>query len=89
LADPPLDSVATVKVNVDHVATVAPDVGVGFSEMDHLVDIPESATGGTLIKTLVIVNKQDEIIPLDCQIISGNDDGIILYITDEGGMKLQ
>jgi len=64
-----------VKVNVDHVATVAPDVGVGFSEMDHLVDIPESAVAGTMIKTLVIVNKHDEVIPLDCKIVSGNDEG--------------
>ncbi|XP_021945639.1 cadherin-99C [Folsomia candida] len=76
LADPPLDSVVTVKVNVDHVATVAPDVGVGFSEIDYSVDVPESSVGGTVLKKLVIINKQDEVIPLDCKITSGNQDGL-------------
>lgn len=66
---------ATVKVNVDHVATVAPDVGVGFSEPNHSVDVPESSAGGTVIKNLVIINKQDEIIPIDCKILSGNEEG--------------
>ncbi|CAL8106487.1 unnamed protein product [Orchesella dallaii] len=76
LGEPQLSSVATVKVNVDHVATVAPDVGVGFSETEYSVDVLESAVGGTLLKTLVIINKQDEIIPIECQIISGNEDGL-------------
>lgn len=50
-------------------------MGVGFSETDYSVDVLESAVGGTLLKTLVIINKQDEIIPIECQIISGNEDG--------------
>lgn len=80
LAEPPLSSEATVRVHVDHVATVAPEVGVGFSELTYLADIAESATGGTLVKSLVVVNKPDEIIPIECQIIGGNDDGKLLTL---------
>ena len=74
MGEPQLFSIATVKVYVDHVATVPPDVGVGFAEVDYYVEISESAAAGKVLKTLTIVNKQNEMIPLHCEIVGGNED---------------
>nr|CAI5831259.1 unnamed protein product [Callosobruchus analis] len=77
LGDPQLSSVITVDVYIQHVATVAPEVGLRFADTSYSFQIPENAAEGYRIKTLTIVNSKihGNSIPLKCQIISGNKEG--------------
>lgn len=74
LGEPQLSSVITVDVYIQHVATVAPEVGLRFADSSYSLQVPENATVGYKIKTLTIVNSKTHggSIPLKCQIISGN-----------------
>ncbi|CAG9858014.1 unnamed protein product [Phyllotreta striolata] len=76
MGDPQLSSVITVDVYIQHVATVAPEVGLRFADTSYNVHVPENATIGHKIKTLTIVNSQTHgtNIPLKCQIVSGNQE---------------
>ena len=78
LGEPSLDQVATVRIYVDHVATVPPDVGVGFADIEYTVEIVENAPAGKAVKLLTIVNKPNELIPISCEIRSGNDESMEL-----------
>lgn len=80
LGDPQLSSVITVEVYIQHVATVAPEVGLRFADNAYSVQVLENATMGHLIKTLTIVNSRTHgtNIPLKCHITSGNKDGKLL-----------
>lgn len=66
-------------VYIQHVATVAPEVGLRFADTSYSFQVPENATAGYRIKTLTIVNSRTHgaNIPLKCQIISGNKEGRI------------
>lgn len=77
LGEPQLSSVITVEVFIQHVATVAPEVGLRFADNSYILQVPENTTVGKQIKTLTIVNSQTHgtSIPLKCQIISGNKEG--------------
>lgn len=80
LGVPQLSSVITLDIFIQHVATVAPEVGLRFSDTTYSVQIPENTTSGHLIKTLTIVNSQShgDNIPLKCLIIDGNDSSMCL-----------
>lgn len=75
LGEPQLSSVITLDIFIQHVATVAPEVGLRFSDTSYSIQIPENTTVGYLIKILTIVNSQShgDNIPLKCLIISGNE----------------
>ena len=77
LGEPQLSSVTSVTVFVRHVATVPPDVGVGFAEDTYTVQIPEDAPPNTLIKTFTVINGRahHQNVPLRCSISSGNTKG--------------
>lgn len=77
LGEPQLSSVITVDVYIQHVATVAPEVGLRFADTSYSFQVPENATIGYKIKTLTIVNSRihEGNIPLKCQIVSGNVEG--------------
>lgn len=67
---------------VRHVATVPPETGLGFADQLYTVQIPENATAKTLIKTLTIINtRAHDILPLSCEIVSGNEDGKLNIVT--------
>ncbi|XP_050294063.1 cadherin-99C isoform X2 [Anthonomus grandis grandis] len=86
LGEPQLSSVITVEVFIQHVATVAPEVGLHFADTSYTIEIPENATVGENIKTLTIVNGKTHgtTIPLKCQIISGNKEGkFSLNVTED------
>ncbi|XP_030756707.1 cadherin-99C [Sitophilus oryzae] len=86
LGEPQLSSVITVEVFIQHVATVAPEVGLRFADTSYTVQLPENATVGEKIKTLTIVNAKTHgtSIPLKCQIISGNKEGkFVLNVTED------
>ncbi|XP_060526708.1 cadherin-99C [Cylas formicarius] len=86
LGEPELSSVITVDVYIQHVATVAPEVGLRFADTSYALQLPENATVGQKIKTLTIVNGQTHgtTIPLKCQIVSGNEEGkFALNVTEE------
>lgn len=91
LGDPQLSSVSTVPIYVRHVATVAPDISLGFAEDSYNVEIPEDATAGTLIKILTIINSHSrDTTPLKCEIYSGNEAGYFeAGVTDERNCALR
>ncbi|XP_046585956.1 cadherin-99C isoform X1 [Neodiprion lecontei] len=91
LGEPQLSSVTTVRISVRHVATVPPEIGLGFAEDSYTVEIPEDATDNTLIKTLTIINNHaHDTPPLKCAIYSGNDDGLFdANITEERNCALK
>lgn len=75
LGDPQLSSVSSVQIYVRHVATVAPEIGLGFAEDSYNVDISEDAADNTLIKTLTVINSHShDTSPLKCEIYSGNEE---------------
>jgi len=67
-------------VYVHHVATVPPEQGIGFADDYYTVEVLENATANTLIKTLTIINHRAHqgIIPLKCDIIQGNEEGMVI-----------
>ena len=89
LGEPQLSSVTTVNVYVRHVATVPPDQGIGFGDVSYTVEVPENATANTLIKTLTIINNQahQDVFPLKCEIIEGNNDGKLMKIKYFSGIR--
>ncbi|KAF5307334.1 hypothetical protein FQR65_LT07051 [Abscondita terminalis] len=91
LGEPQLSSVITVEVYIQHVATVAPEVGLRFADNAYSVQVFENSTSGYLIKTLTIVNSRTHgpSIPLKCHITSGNKDGKFkVNITEERNCAL-
>lgn len=73
LGDPRLSSVMSVSIFIRHVATVPPEVGVGFADDSYTVQIPENSPANTLVKSFTIVNNRVlNGIPLRCTIVSGN-----------------
>ncbi|XP_053595607.1 cadherin-99C isoform X1 [Microplitis demolitor] len=90
LGEPQLSSVTTVPIYIRHVATVAPEVGLGFAEDSYNVDVPEDASDNTLIKILTIINSHAHDTTLKCEIYSGNEDGLFeAKITDERNCALR
>lgn len=80
LGEPQLSSVITVDVYIQHVATVAPEVGLRFADTSYTLQVSENQTVGHKIKTLTIVNSKTHggNIPLKCQIVSGNVEGNLI-----------
>jgi hypothetical protein len=66
-----------VIVLVDHVAPlIAPDVThMSFSDMTYSVSVAEDALANTLIKNLSVINRTNDLLPVSCEIISGNAEG--------------
>ncbi|CAH1118837.1 unnamed protein product [Phaedon cochleariae] len=90
LGEPQLSSVITVDVYIQHVATVAPEVGLRFADTSYNFQVPENASIGHLIKTLTIVNSKTHggNIPLKCQIISGNKEKFMINVTEDRNCAL-
>ena len=91
LGKPPLSAVTTVTVFVDHVvAVLSPDsLVMSFSDLSYSVSIAEDALVNTLIKNLSIVNKPAEVVPVSCEIVSGNDNGNVFSIKFSIYLKLK
>ncbi|XP_074596173.1 cadherin 99C isoform X2 [Brevipalpus obovatus] len=71
---PSLSATATLTVFVDHIATPAPDSGLGFPDSRYTVEVEENAPPNSIIKTLAIMNKPRIHFPMDCEIMSGNEE---------------
>lgn len=91
MGDPQLSSVTTVPVYVRHVATVPPEIGLGFAENSYNVEVPEDAGDNTLIKIITIINSHaHDTTPLRCEIYSGNEDGLFeANVTEERNCALR
>lgn len=78
LGKPALSTMATVVVLVDHVAPPMQQevTHMSFSEMTYSVSVAEDALIHTLIKNLSVVSRPNELLPVSCEIISGNAEGI-------------
>ncbi|XP_012288920.1 cadherin-99C [Orussus abietinus] len=91
LGEPQLSSVTTVPIFVRHVATVPPEIGLGFAEDSYNVEIPEDAVDNTLIKTLTIINSHaHDATLLRCEVYSGNEEGLfVANVTEERNCALR
>nr|CAD7198411.1 unnamed protein product [Timema douglasi] len=92
LGDPQLSSVTVVPVSIRHVATVPPEVGLGFADDAYNVEVPENATANMLIKTLTIINSRahHDAIPLTCEIMEGNERGLFyVNVTEDRNCELR
>ena len=72
-----MSALTNVTIYVDHVATLVPDSGAVFSDVSYAVSIAEDALINTLIKNLTIINKPKDVSPISCEIIEGNEPGIM------------
>ncbi|KAL1505298.1 hypothetical protein ABEB36_004893 [Hypothenemus hampei] len=90
LGEPQLSSVITVEIFVQHVATVAPEVGLRFADTSYSLQVPENFTVGKHIKTLTIVNGKTHgtNIPLKCQIVNKKNDKFYLNVTESRNCAL-
>ncbi|XP_076651067.1 cadherin 99C isoform X1 [Halictus rubicundus] len=90
MGEPQLSSMTTVPVYVRHVATVPPEIGLGFAENSYNVDVPEDAGDNTLIKIITIINSHaHDTTPLKCEIYSGNENGLFeANVTEERNCAL-
>ncbi|XP_076383381.1 cadherin 99C isoform X1 [Megalopta genalis] len=90
MGEPQLSSVTTVPVYVRHVATVPPEIGLGFAENSYNVEVPEDAGDNTLIKIITIINSHaHDTTPLKCEIYSGNENGLFeANVTEERNCAL-
>nr|XP_050860466.1 cadherin-99C isoform X4 [Vespula vulgaris] len=91
MGEPRLSSVTTVPIFVRHVATVPPEVGLGFAENSYNVEVPEDAADGTLIKIITIINSHaHDSTPLKCEIYSGNENDLFeANVTEERNCALK
>ena len=91
MGDPQLSSVTSFQVYVRHVATVPPEIGLGFAEDSYNVDVSEDAVNNTVIKTLTVINSHAyDTTPLKCEIYSGNEDGLFeTNVTEERNCALK
>nr|CAD7398924.1 unnamed protein product [Timema cristinae] len=92
LGDPQLSSVTVVPVSIRHVATVPPEVGLGFADDAYNMEVPENATANMLIKTLTIINSRahHDAIPLTCEIMEGNERGLFFVnVTEDRNCELR
>lgn len=85
LGEPQLSTTISIGVYVRHVATVAPEVGLGFVDDTYSIKIPENTPAGSLLKNFTIVNSHahSSNIPLKCFIISDNKDVFHVNITSD------
>ncbi|XP_011338456.1 cadherin-99C isoform X1 [Ooceraea biroi] len=91
MGEPQLSSVTTVPVYVRHVATVPPEIGLGFAENSYNVEVPEDAGDNTLIKIITIINSHaHDTTPLRCEIYNGNEAGLFeANVTEERNCALR
>ncbi|XP_076165226.1 cadherin 99C [Ptiloglossa arizonensis] len=91
MGEPQLSSITTVPIYVRHVATVAPEIGLGFAENSYNVEVPEDAGDNTLIKIITIINSHThDTTPLKCEIYSGNENGLFeANVTEERNCALR
>ncbi|RWS28186.1 protocadherin-15 precursor-like protein [Leptotrombidium deliense] len=83
LGTPSLSSTATITVFVDHITTVTPNSGIGFSESKYTVDVEENVLPDTAVKTISIINKPRGNFPMSCEIISGNEAKHFYILTND------
>ncbi|XP_076395319.1 cadherin 99C isoform X2 [Megachile rotundata] len=91
MGEPQLSSLTTVPIYVRHVATVPPEIGLGFAENSYNVDVPEDAGDNTLIKIITVINSHaHDTTPLKCEIYSGNEDDLFeANVTEERNCALR
>ncbi|XP_054716801.1 cadherin-99C-like [Uloborus diversus] len=80
LGVPALSATATLTVYVEHIATVAPDSGLGFADSLYNVEVAENSLPNTLIKNLPVINKPRGNFPIGCRIDRGNEEGLFYVV---------
>ena len=71
--EPSLDSTVTVVVLVQQVVTVPPNALVGFSDLEHLIEVMENTPQEAVLKTLPLSRKPEGKIPIRCEVIDAVD----------------
>jgi len=67
--EPSLDSTVTIVVLVQQVVTVPPNSGVGFSDLEHRIEVMENTPQEAVLKTLTLSMKPDRNIMIRCEVI--------------------
>ncbi|XP_054267666.1 cadherin-99C-like [Macrosteles quadrilineatus] len=92
LGDPQLSSIISVPVFIRHVATVPPDIGLGFSDDLYTLEVPEDTPSGALVKVFNVIHGrvQSHTVPFRCSITSGNEVGMFkIDITEDRNCELR
>lgn len=79
-----LQSNIVLTIFIDHIAELPTLTSmIGFADSQFTVEIDEKAKHNSLVKILPVVNKLKIAFPMNCEIISGNDQGKF-YVTQNG-----
>ncbi|KAG8256727.1 hypothetical protein J6590_063040 [Homalodisca vitripennis] len=90
--EPQLSTIISVPLFIRHIATVPPDIGLGFSDDSYTIEIPENTPDGALVKMFTVVNSRvkSHTVPLRCSITSGNESGMFsIGITEDRNCELR
>jgi len=71
--EPSLDSTVTIVVLVQQVVTVPPNSGVGFSDLEHLIEVMENTPQEAVLKTLTLSMKPERNITIQCNVVEAFD----------------
>ena len=64
-----MESSFVLSIRVQQVVTMAPELGIGFTELKHEISIDEGITEGTVVKVLELDQVPNPGLRLDCEIM--------------------
>jgi len=71
--EPSLDSTVAIVVLVQQVVTIPPNSGVGFSDLEHLIQVMENTPQEAVLKTLPLSMKHERDIRIECEVVEAFD----------------
>lgn len=78
-----LSSTISITIFIDHIAEISPSTMIGFADTSFTVELEENAPLNSLVKMLPVVNKPKINFPINCEIVSGNEQGKFYVIENE------
>ena len=73
LGEPSLETVTEIIVLVQQVATVAPNTKIGFTDLNHQLQVMENTPQEAVLKTLKLTNSPSQKIKIECKVIEAVD----------------
>lgn len=74
LGTPQLETSVILMIRVQQVVTMPPELGVGFTELRHEVDVEENSPEGTVLRILPLDQIPNPGLKIDCQVMRVKDD---------------
>lgn len=78
-----LSSTISITIFIDHIAEISPSTMIGFADTSFTVELEENVPSNSLVKMLPVVNKPKINFPMNCEIVSGNEQGKFYVIENE------